>query len=353
MLSIILPVYNGEKYLDECVNSVLQSGLEEYELIIIDDGSTDETPIICDEFANEFEFVKVIHTNNQGQGLARNQGINIAKGKYIAFLDADDTLEKDGLSFLMRISKKNEYDIISGTYYRNSHENKELIGKQFLEGELSRSGKIEDVKRYNQMKTMSIFGYLWNKIYRKEFLIENNLLLDDIRNVYMEDTVFNIRVFGKNPKYYHVSQPVYCYNIQDESTTRKYEPEIATKNVCMLEKLLEKLKEENTISVSMDLVVPLAIRSFCWSIVRNVSYEGNSYKTKLKNIKVFTKNMVFRNVVCGKNHAKELGKLPSRLERWFYKGCILLIKLKADGLLAFGFTVANPVMSSYINKNLK
>ena len=353
MLSIILPVFNGAKYLDECIVSVCESDLKEYELIIVDDGSTDETPVICDGFAKLYDFIKVLHTKNQGQGLARNEAINIARGKYIAFLDVDDTLEKDGLSFLMKISQKHEYDVISGTYFRKSHENKELIGEHFLEGKVSRSGNIEDIKRFNQMKTMSIFGYLWNKIYRREFLIKNNLLLDDIRKVYMEDTVFNIRVFGKDPEYYHVNHPVYCYNVQDDSTTRKYEPDIATKNVSMLEKLLGKLMEENTLSKSMDLVVPLAIRSFCWSVVRNVSYEGNSYKSKLKNIKIFTRNIVFRNIICDKNNSKELGKLPSKLERWFYKGCILLIKLKADGIIAFGFKVANPIMNSYINKNLK
>lgn len=353
MLSIITPVYNGEKYLDSCIDSVINSGLTDYELIIVNDGSIDHTGEIIDSYAAKYNVIKVIHGENQGQGLARNSGIKISQGDYLAFLDVDDTLVKDGLSGLYEIAQEKNYDIVSGTYYRKDSEGTELIGGNFPEGVLSRTGQPSETLLYNQMKTQSIFGYIWNKIYKKEFLMSNNIWMDDIREVYMEDTVFNIRTFGKDPNYYHVNIPVYCYNIQEVSTTRKYEPEIAEKNVRMIEKLYENLVREGTVEKSMDLVVPLAIRSFSWSIVRNNAYEGNSFNKKLKTIRIFMDNQDFKNIICGKTVKKEISKLPSLMERVFYSGCIFLIKLKAKRLLALGFTIGNPFMQFYINKNLK
>lgn len=353
MLSIITPVYNGEKYIINCIDSVLNSGLVDYELIVINDGSTDGTKRILDSFSKDHKNIIVIHTENHGQGMARNSGMKVARGEYIAFLDVDDTLEKEGLSYLYNLAIDKGYDIVSGTYYRKDNHSKELVGSDFSEGIISRNGHCDEIQRYNMMKTQSIFGYMWNKIYKKDFLYNNNLWLDDTREVYMEDTSFNIRVFGKDPLYYHLNCPVYCYNIQDLSTTRKYEPEIAAKNVKMLEKLYDNLKSENDLSKSMDLLIPLTIRSFCWSIVRNNSYEGNSYKKKLKIIRIFMENPTFMELMSLKENKNEIKKLPSFPERIFYGGCIFFIKRKLDGLLALGFTIGNPVMQSYINKNLK
>ena len=350
MLSFVIPVFNGENCIKECVSSVIKSVLKDFEIIIVDDGSTDKTPDICDELSKKYNNIDVIHIENSGQGVARNFGLKKAKGDYIAFIDADDIVTSDGFANMYEIALTHNYDIVNGTYYRIKNGEKELVGSQFSQGELSRYGDFENIKRYNNMKTQSIFGYLWNKIYKKEFLISNNLWIDDIRKVYMEDTIFNIRAFGKDPKYFHTKTPVYCYYAEQTSTTRKYEPDINKKSVKMLEILLSKLKEEKTLDKSMDLVVPLAMRSFSWSMVRNYEYEGNSFKNKLETILLFSENKTFRYIISNK---KEFKKIPSLLEKKFYSVCATLIKLKLYKITAIVFFITNPIMQGYINKNLK
>lgn len=95
LLSIIVPVYNVEKYLDECINSILIQDEIVYELLLIDDGSTDSSPIICDRFAQKDNRVKVVHRKNGWLSRARNSGLDIAKGEYVTFVDSDDFVSRD------------------------------------------------------------------------------------------------------------------------------------------------------------------------------------------------------------------------------------------------------------------
>ena len=102
--SIILPIYNVEKYLPKCVESILSQTFTDYEIILVDDGSTDNSPAICDKFAKEHSNIKVIHKVNGGQSEARNLGADTANGEYIIFIDSDDFIIKN--DFLEKINKK-------------------------------------------------------------------------------------------------------------------------------------------------------------------------------------------------------------------------------------------------------
>ena len=94
-ISIIVPVYNVEKYLEKCIDSILNQSYQNLEIILIDDGSTDNSGSICDEYKKKDQRVQVIHQKNQGQSSARNAGLNIAKGSYIGFVDSDDWIEQN------------------------------------------------------------------------------------------------------------------------------------------------------------------------------------------------------------------------------------------------------------------
>ena len=95
VLSIIVPIYKTEKYLKRCVDSILKQSITDFEVILIDDESPDRSPVICDEYAQKDPRVKVIHKKNQGLGMARNSGMQIATGKYLTFLDSDDFVEQN------------------------------------------------------------------------------------------------------------------------------------------------------------------------------------------------------------------------------------------------------------------
>lgn len=94
LLSIVVPVYNVQKYLDRCMDSLLNQNIENYEIILVDDGATDNSGLICDKYSQEYFNVKVIHKKNEGLGLTRNVGIDNSKGQYIMFVDSDDYIEK-------------------------------------------------------------------------------------------------------------------------------------------------------------------------------------------------------------------------------------------------------------------
>lgn len=113
-VSVIIPVYNGEKYLDNCIKSVADQTYENLEIIIIDDGSTDRTIDICEEWKEKDDRVRVLHKPNGGRGSARNAGLSMATGDYIHFVDADDWIEKDAIESLYKAMIKNNSDIVIG-----------------------------------------------------------------------------------------------------------------------------------------------------------------------------------------------------------------------------------------------
>lgn len=112
MVSIIIPVYNVEKYLNQCVDSIISQDYENKEIILVDDGSTDSSGTICDEYSNKFDYIKTIHKSNGGLSDARNTGIDNANGDYILFVDSDDYIEQKSLDKIMKIASENECDVV-------------------------------------------------------------------------------------------------------------------------------------------------------------------------------------------------------------------------------------------------
>ena len=111
-VSVIVPVYNAEKYLQECVDSILRQTLADLELILVDDGSTDSSPAICDRYAEQDARVKVIRQANAGLSAARNRGIEVAAGEWVAFVDSDDFVDKNMFEQMYLYAKNNKYDIV-------------------------------------------------------------------------------------------------------------------------------------------------------------------------------------------------------------------------------------------------
>ena len=160
-ISVIMPVYNGAEYIKKAVESVLQQRGVEWELLIVDDGSTDSTPQVCDELAKQDIRIKVIHKENAGPGIARNAAIDIAEGKYIFFLDSDDWLVNSSLEYLFELAEKNKVDIVSYGVHKTEQREAVVSWKtdenvQILEGD-------EILRRYFTKMSASIC-----KLFRKE-----------------------------------------------------------------------------------------------------------------------------------------------------------------------------------------
>jgi len=214
-ISIIITVFNKEENLKKAINSVLNQTLDDIELICINDGSTDKSLPILNKYSKKYDFIKVYNQKNQGAAIARNKGMKIAKGEYIAFLDADDVyINNKSLERLYKIAKSNNANLVSG--------NIKIINSK---GELKNT---KDSKYYKNDEIISpeeysIPWFFYKNIYKREFLILNNIYFPDL--IRGEDPVFLAEVLSKLDCIYTVNIDFYgyCY-IKNENKLNK--PEI-------------------------------------------------------------------------------------------------------------------------------
>lgn len=175
LFSIILPIYNVEKYIDRCINTILNQEFSNYEIILVDDGSTDSCPELCDRYGKFSKKIKVLHKKNGGLSSARNAGLNIATGKYIFWVDSDDYLPMGTLKQLGEILCKNDVDILKFNYIRQP--DNITINSILKPGNYNRK-KIEEVVIPLALKNTGEFIMsAWAHIYKREFITRNNLSL--------------------------------------------------------------------------------------------------------------------------------------------------------------------------------
>lgn len=221
-VSIIIPVYNAEMFLKDCVDSIINQTYEDIEILLINDGSTDKTGNMCEEYAKKDQRIVVIHKENGGVSSARNVGINKSSGNYIMFVDSDDWIENDTIHFLVNIQEKNDYDIIMfGAYHEN-----------LVLNTIQKSNCKSRILDYNSevkkilpilIKTEQI-NPLWNKMYRSDIIKTNNITFEETINI-AEDALFNYRFFLKINTCYILDECFYHYMIRNiESLTQRYNP---------------------------------------------------------------------------------------------------------------------------------
>lgn len=206
-ISVIMPVYNEEQYLEKTCQSLKQQTLDDIELICINDGSTDNSTDILTKLATEYDNIRIINQENQGSGIARNKGIDEAKGEYIAFLDADDKyIDPDSLEKMYEYGYKNNADIICGNLKRISSEGKLEDNFNYAEGNYAYFPEYDKL-------TPQDYGIPWafyKNIYRKKFLDENNIRFPDLKRG--QDPVFLADVLTKADVIYTVPVYLYGYN---------------------------------------------------------------------------------------------------------------------------------------------
>ncbi|MDE4078780.1 glycosyltransferase [Methanosphaera sp. Vir-13MRS] len=206
-ISVIMPVYNEEQYLEKTCQSLKQQTLDDIELICINDGSTDNSTDILTNLATEYDNIRIINQENQGSGIARNKGIDEAKGEYIAFLDADDKyIDPYSLKKMYEYGYKNNADIICGNLKRISSEGKLEDNFNYVEGNYAYFPEYDKL-------TPQDYGIPWafyKNIYRKKFLDENNIRFPDLKRG--QDPVFLADVLTKADVIYTVPVYLYGYN---------------------------------------------------------------------------------------------------------------------------------------------
>lgn len=214
-VSVIVPVYNGEAFLRRSIESLVNQTLEEIEIILINDGSTDNTQQIIDELLKKYpDSIKTKTTKNQGAGLSRNVGLDMATGEYIGFFDADDFADKTMFEKLYNKAKETEADICVCSYYIST----ERSLRSFQNGNMEYYGKsIYD------SKDIFVYGvpYLWNKIFSRSMIEENSIRFHDFR--IFEDLEFTYRLYFLANTIEKVDEPLYYYmRLNEQSLTAKF-----------------------------------------------------------------------------------------------------------------------------------
>ena len=221
MISVIIPVYNVEKYLHVCLNSVLNQTYNDFEIICIDDGSTDSTAEILEYFTDKDSRIKVLKNDiNKGPGFSRNRGLEIAHGKYISFLDGDDWLSPDAFEILIEKMEKDKLDLLmfkNIAYYEN---NKNFGMEKYYDMEFMNKYENKVFNHFDLDKT-KLFGIPngpCNKIYLKSFLDENNIRFPN-QNLIHEDNPFFYKVITSADRVSLINKYFYNRRRRNESIT--------------------------------------------------------------------------------------------------------------------------------------
>lgn len=208
-ISVIIPVYNAEKYLSRCLDSVINQITNEDEILLIDDNSTDSSPSICEKYEKNYENIKYFRQEkNNGPSKARNLGLEKSEGKYIVFLDSDDFIEEKYFDIMLKYSQK--YDLVICAYYLTNEDKKEKKKVMMQSKEINMTNILELLNNKEMLNT------LWNKMYKSNIIKENKIFFDE-KEKRGEDLLFNLDYISyvKN-NIYVVDELLYNYIMKKE-----------------------------------------------------------------------------------------------------------------------------------------
>lgn len=318
LISLIIPVYKVEHYLHECINSVLNQSYKNIEIILIDDGSPDNCPAICDEYAKKDKRIKVIHKQNAGVSAARNTGLDHANGKYIMFCDSDDYVDSKWCEIFFKTAELNP------NYWIFSNINKIINGE--IKKVVFDQQEIADFKNnpsYYKAFTKTLSGTCYNKIYNAQVLKENNIRFDEDKSM-CEDACFDALYFQKCSGVVFIEEPLYYYRDNASSITHSYQPNLFYSHICAFA-LRKTIVTKEELPYLCDYYYFLFIK-----LLDNPARQTSFFKKMRYNNKMM-KSEEFRFCVAnatGKNDSKLFMKVVRMHNYYIYWAFQKICKLK-------------------------
>lgn len=224
-LSVIVPIYNVEKYLRQCLDSVVNQTFRDLEIILIDDGSPDRCGEICDEYEKRDNRIKVIHKENGGLPSARNDGIDMATGEWVAFVDSDDWLELDIYEKAIAAGDKYDVDILFFNSFRNSEKKESkayLFEKEFYSDDKEYIKSLQAGVMCKYLVKIPDLAFPWNRIIRRKIIITNKLHFQETRAY--EDLIYAVECMQYAEKIAFINSHGYHYRENELSISRMYNP---------------------------------------------------------------------------------------------------------------------------------
>lgn len=210
-ISIVIPVYNVERYIGKCLSSLLEQTFQDFEIIAVNDGSTDESLKILRQFEKEYDCIKVLDQENRGISEARNRGMELASGEYLCFVDSDDFTAPCYLQRLYELCEENKADIAGCSYYFRFVEKDFVVQYPFrCKGVFTRKKAIKKL-----LHDCSVQSLVWNKLFKRSLFVDNGICF---QTMCFEDLAVMNRVFAKANRVAITNQPLYYYNKHSGST---------------------------------------------------------------------------------------------------------------------------------------
>ncbi|RHR28693.1 glycosyltransferase [Clostridium sp. AF19-22AC] len=248
-ISVIVPIYNVEHYLKRCMTSLINQTLNNIEIIMVDDGSPDSCPQMCDEYEKNYSNIKVIHKANAGLGMARNSGIEIATGEYIAFVDSDDYVDCAMYEELLKVAKKNNADYVGCDFAFCSESGKETMVNAYKKEFVYYGSETKKVfvdmlgapAEYhsdvvNQMSACK-------GIYRKSLIVDCNIRFPSEKRLIAEDLIFHLDFFENTKCVCYIPKAFYFYCINWQSVTHTYATDRYLREIALYEYLCGTISE--------------------------------------------------------------------------------------------------------------
>jgi len=288
LVSVVLPIYNVENFLERCITSVVNQSYKNLEIILVDDGSPDKCPIICDEWAKKDDRIKVIHKQNAGLGMARNTGIENATGEFICFFDSDDFVDEATIEKCLNTMEKDESQVVVFGYSEiDSEDNVTPVPicskKSLYLGDDILKELLPNLLSLNISAGISA----WSKMYRTSALKSGNIKFVSEREIVSEDAYFALEFFGKISRASVINENLYYYYKNSNSLTKSYKPDRQVKNDVYLEKSVDYCKNAGYPENVSEAVV-LRYHSYTITAIKQILQSGLSKAQKREELyKIF------------------------------------------------------------------
>lgn len=328
-VSIIVPVYNVEKYIERCVNSLTAQSLEDIEIILVDDSSKDSSLKICRRMAAQDNRIKVIHKVNEGAGLARNAALEIAGGEYIGFVDSDDFVEKD--MFKALYEKALEYDsdlVMSGVLFVDGNmfsEKGECIRKVYFDSdthfdneESLKKLKMGIVGSLPEDEDDSRYGMsIWKNLFRHDIIKKNNITFRSEREMLSEDALFMIDYISCISKATGISEAFYNYCRNGDSISKSYKKDRFEKSLVFVEEV-EKRFGKDIDKKESDIYIFRFWQAMCRVLCSQEIMHAKDSNIKYSDLRKRLRKICTHSLSVRAFSVYPLGKLPMKQRIFAY-----------------------------------
>lgn len=296
-ISIIVPVYNVEKYLDKCLKSIRNQSFKDYEVIVVDDGSPDHSNLIYEKYAKEDTRFKYIKQENGGVSNARNNGLSAACGEYVIFIDSDDWMPLNALEILFNKATKTKADMTVAdvwiVYNNCKNEYVHLFAKEYetTDRDFIKSYK-KGILAYNEnplpYKGKCLIptglGGPWNKLIRRKMLIDNNIKYDPYVKGIFDDCLFSLEVLEHSNKIAYINKPVYFYRMVNTSILHGYKANVLKINNRIFKRIEDHIHKYETMDEFK--------KSYSFYVARRFNETLGTYFFSRQNPKKFFKTII-------------------------------------------------------------